>query len=142
MTEELAETPTNTIETEPTPEGVVETPVAEVTAEKPKRKGRKPKEEVVATTVVPKDSQGEAPAVKRKITKKKAEKVEVIPVETAEEPQAPVATYEPEPLPQVHDYEPTFKEVQKSMAELQAELRRLRREQKTTHYKKMLEGKI
>ena len=135
MTEEVAETPINTIETEPTPEVVVETQVAEVTTDKPKRKGRKPKEEVAATTV-------EAPAVKRKITKKKAEKVEVIPVETAEEPQAPVATYEPEPLPQVHDYEPTFKEVQKSMTELQAEFRRLRREQKTTHYKKMLEGKI
>ena len=85
MTEEVAETPINTIETEPTPEVVVETPVAEVTAEKPKRKGRKPKEEVAATTV-------EAPAVKRKITKKKVEKVEVIPVEAAEEPQAPVAT--------------------------------------------------
>jgi hypothetical protein len=42
MTEEVAETPINTIETEPTPEVVVETPVAEVTAEKPKRKGRKP----------------------------------------------------------------------------------------------------
>jgi hypothetical protein len=135
MTEEVAETPINTIETEPTPEVVVETPVAEVTAEKPKRKGRKPKEEVAALPQ-------ETPTAKRKITKKKAEKVEVIPVEAAEEPQAPVATYEPEPLQEVENYEPTFKEVQKSMTELQAEFRRLRREQKTTHYKKMLEGKI
>jgi len=135
MTEEVAETPVNTIETEPTPEVVVETPVAEVTTEKPKRKGRKPKEEVAATSV-------EAPAVKRKVSKRKVEKVEVIPVEAAEEPQAPVATYEPEPLLEVQNYEPTFKEVQKSMTELQAEFRRLRREQKTTHYKTMLEGKI
>jgi uncharacterized membrane protein (DUF106 family) len=43
---------------------------------------------------------------------------------------------------EVEEREPTFKEVQKSMTELQAEFRRLRREQKTTHYKKMLEGKI
>ena len=139
MTEEVQETPINTIETEATPEvpaAPVLTPQATVQGdqvEKPRRKGRKTKEEVFV----------EAPTVKRKVAKKKAEKVEVIAVEAMEEqPATPAPAPTPEPLVQEEDREPTFKEVQKSMTELQAEFRRLRREQKTTHYKKMLEGKI
>ena len=130
MTEEVAEVPINTIETEPTltqesQEPEVTAEVVEPLSEKPKRKSRKTKEEAV-----------EAPAVKRKSAKKKAEKVEIIPVEVEEVHHDTPS----EPLP-VAD-EPSFREVQKSMAELQSEFRRLRREQKTTHYKKMLQGKI
>jgi hypothetical protein len=136
MTEEVQETPINTIEAEATPVQVpaevpAEVPVPQV--EKPRRKGRKAKEEESV----------EVPTVKRKVAKKKAEKVEVIAVEAMEEQPATAAPAPtPEPLVQDEDREPTFKEVQKSMTELQAEFRRLRREQKTTHYKKMLEGKI
>jgi len=137
MTEEV---PINTIETEATPADEPQAPevtaetheVVETPPEKPKRKSKKTKEEAVET-----------PAVKRKSAKKKAEKVEIIPVQNEEvgHYNAPPAT--PVEAVAAEEYsEPSFKEVQKSMAELQTEFRRLRREQKTVHYKKMFEGKI
>lgn len=116
---------------EEVPEVVVEEPV------KPKRKSRKaaPPAEVVEEPV-------KAEPVKAKTTKKKKEKVEVVAVELEQqpaEPEAPAPTPEPE-TPRVNHAD--FKSVQQGMANLQAEFRRLRREQKSTHYRKLLEGKI
>jgi len=115
-----------------TPEVVPEVVASE--PEKPKRKSRKTTDEVDM-------------AAKPKATrKKKAEKVEVVAVDLeqlaatpAAEPPAPAPTPEPQ-TPRVHQTD--FQKVQQGMTELQAEFRRLRRESKATHYRKLLEGKI
>ena len=115
-----------------TPEVVPEVVASE--PEKPKRKSRKTTDEVDM-------------AAKPKATrKKKAEKVEVVAVDLepvaatpVAEPPAPAPTPEPQ-TPRVHQTD--FQKVQQGMTELQAEFRRLRRESKATHYRKLLEGKL
>jgi len=138
MSEETPEMNDIKVEVE---EPTVDTPevVPEVVAsepEKPKRKNRKTTDEVASE-----------PAAKPKATrKKKAEKVEVVAVDLeqlaatpAAEPPAPAPTPEPQ-TPRVNQTD--FQKVQQGMTELQAEFRRLRRESKATHYRKLLEGKI
>ena len=140
MSEENQQTPeVNDIKVEEmTPD--VKEEVAEAVAEevvKPKRKSRKtaPPAEVVEEPV-------KAEPVKAKTTKKKKEKVEVVAVEVEQqqvEPEAPAPTPEPE-TPRVNHTD--FNSVQQGMANLQAEFRRLRKEQKSSHYRKLSEGKI
>ena len=137
MSEETAEMNDIKVEVEEpaadTPEVVPEVVVASE-PEKPKRKSRKTSDEVDM-------------AAKPKATrKKKAEKVEVVAVDLepvtatpVAEPPAPAPTPEPQ-TPRVNQTD--FQKVQQGMTELQAEFRRLRRESKATHYRKLLEGKI
>jgi len=119
---------------EPAKETPSETPAEQTPlAPEPKKRGRK-KTEIVAEPAVPR---------KPRATRKKTESVVITAVDVTEPPQPPTST--PEGAPETEApalAPPTFASVQQSMSNLQAEFRRLRRESKQTHYRKLLEGKI